>query len=344
MSDDAPDTAHDAPAATDAAAPADAGPIEPVLVPPRGLVASLLIALALVAVAAVRWPSPREGDGRPDLRLHSWADDADDRAAARDRELAAFPALPDEATISRGFAAWLGMEATLGAAVVDNAEARAQRAAVEEQVRSFGLRHGREATWAAALRWSGQVRQAVATWLLAPALGADAVAAARAVDAVAPGFAALALRMHLEREVERGDDGRPRLSTGAAMLIEALAADRYLELAVRLPPPRPELPTPWRRALLAARVERPDAGLDVSRRLELLDELTELDPTIPRGFILGVLLAQDRRFRGARAAFLAAAVHGEFPAVARSNARWCRRMEREQERLQERAGAPVPEG
>ena len=58
----------------------ESGPIEPVLVPPRGLVASLLIVLALVAVAAVRWPGQLQGDGRPDLRLHSWADDADERA------------------------------------------------------------------------------------------------------------------------------------------------------------------------------------------------------------------------------------------------------------------------
>lgn len=317
----------------DAQAPSAAepdGPIAPVLVPPRGLVASLLIALALVAVAAVRWPGQLQGDGRPDLRLHSWADDAEDRAAVRDRTLAAFPELPDEATLSRGFAAWLGMEARLGAGVADSAEARAQRAVVEEQLRAFGLRHGREATWAAALRWSVAVRTAVVAWLLAPLQGQDPALAAHKVDEIAPGFTALALRMHLEREVARGGDGRPHLTTAAALLIESMAADRYLELAVRLPPPRPELPSPWQRALLAARVERPDAGLDVARRLELLDELTEVDPTIPRGFIMGVLLAQDRRFRGARAAFLAAAVHGEFPAIARSNARWCRKMEQEQ--------------
>ncbi len=290
---------------------AGALPEEPVLIPPRGLVAVLLLALAFVAVAGVRWPFAVRGDSAPDMTLQSWRDGVEERTAWRDGTLRQHPQLPEEATIVTGFEAWLDREAALGEGVAEDADARRLRGQAEEQLRLLGLRAGSGAVMAAALRFG------VATRSRLEGRGAQEDSA----DPPAGGLGATIRRAGLDRQRESGLGGAA-WEPAIALLVEALAAERYLELALRLPPPRPELPTPWRRAWLAARVERSGAGLGLERRLALLDELVELDPSYPRSFATGVILAQEGRWRAARAAFVAAAIAGERPDAARANARW----------------------
>ncbi len=286
-------------------------PEEPVLLPPKGLVAVLLLALTFVAVAGVRWPVTLRGDGAPDLTLQSWRDGVEQRVAWRDATLRQHPPLPEEATIVAGFEAWLGKEAALGDAVAEDADARRLRGQVEEQVRLLGLRAGPTAVLAAALRFGVATRRAL------EAHGLEGASR----EAPAVGLAATIRRAGLDREGANSQGGGA-WQPAVALLVEALAAERYLALALRLTPPRPELPTPSRRAFLAARVERYGAGLGLERRLALLDELVELDPTYERSFATGVILAQEGRWRAARAAFVAAAIAGERPDAARANARW----------------------
>ncbi len=302
---------------------------EAVLVPPRGLVPVLLLALVLVAALAIRMPASIQGDGRPDFQIGLWQADADGVAARRDARLRDRLILPDEATITAGLALWLADEARDGPAVIDNAAARARLATLEEQVRVVALRDGREAALAMAQRWGVAVHAAVDRLLVA-ASAADAAFDASilatpegvALEALAPGFFALLMRSGLGRE--REDNGSGALSLAAGLVVEAMAAQRVLALAVRVPSPRPELPSPLRRMVLSYRVER-GQRLELPRRLELLDELTALDPTYPRAFATGVILAEARRFGVAQRAFVAAAIAGERPDQSRANARFCKR-------------------
>lgn len=304
-------------------------PDDLVLVPPRGLVPVLLLALLLVAAVGVRWPFAVQGDARPDLRLESWQEDA----SAYWHQLQADPALgapaPEQDDARTQMVAWLAREATLGAAVVEDAEARRARGAAEESLRRLALTGGNRAVVAFARRYGRDVAVAASAALAAgraagrPVEALDAAAPqARALRAVAPGVAALLDRARFGQEL--GPDGG--LAPAAAGVIAMMAESRALAMAVRVPPPRPEPGSRARRTVLAFRVER-GQGLTMERRLDLLDELVQLDPTYPRSFATGVILAQGRRYRAARAAFLAAATIGERPDAARANARYCKRRQ-----------------
>lgn len=300
---------------------------ELVLVPPSGLVPAILLALLLVAAAAVKWPFALAGEGRPDLTLDSWREPAAELWQQSERALEARPERPEEAEIRDGLVAWLALEATRGVAVADDADARRLRGRVEEQVRGLGLRGGNDAVVAMAQRYGRAVALAAQDALAA---GRDAgapvhdlpatVPARAALDRIAPGVSSLLDRAALGRELL--PDGR--LPPEALGVLASLAARRALEMGTRLPAPRPEPGSKASRAWLAFRVER-GMGVPMPRRLDLLDELAELDPSYPRSFATGVILTEARKFRAARAAFLAAATVGERPDAARANARYCRR-------------------
>jgi hypothetical protein len=111
-------------------------------------------------------------------------------------------------------------------------------------------------------------------------------------------------------------------------MIEATAEQRLLLLGQRLPPPVPELSTELRHLLLRFRVEAYE-GLALSRKLELIEVLREQTPSYPATYVTAVLLAREGRMRAAGGQFLLAAERGQFPGLARSNARWCRKRQRD---------------
>lgn len=300
---------------------------ELVLVPPRGLVPVLLLALLTVAAVGVRWPFAVQGDARPDLLLESWRADAATywQQLQTDAELAG-PA-PDEEPVRGEMVAWLGREATLGAAAVDDPEARRLRGSAEESLRRLALKGGNRAVVTFARRYGRDVAIAAGAALAAgraagrPIEGLEVDAPeAKALRAVAPGVDSLLDRARFGQEL-RPDGG---LDPAAAGVLAMMAESRALAMAVRVPPPRPEPGSRARRTVLAFRVER-GQGLSMERRLDLLDDLMQLDPAYPRSFATGVILAQGRSYRAARAAFLAAATIGERPDAARANARYCKR-------------------
>jgi hypothetical protein len=65
------------------------------------------------------------------------------------------------------------------------------------------------------------------------------------------------------------------------------------------------------------------AGLDLQRRLALLDEFATTDPAYPTDYARGVLLAREEEYAKAAPWFLRASKHGPFARQARDNARWC---------------------
>ena len=297
--------------------PAAAAPglVEAVLVPPKGLVPTLLVLMLAVAGWAIFMPAPLQPLARPDLALISWQEGATSLAQRRDALLRASPALPDEAAIAGEFALWLAREATQGtAAIARDAAARRQLAGLEERVRRFGLTHGGDNVVAAATRWGVRVRRAFEADLRTPG-------ASTALDRVAPGLYRSLTRAGIAGL--RQEDGA--LVPAAALVVESLAMQRYLALGRRLPAPRPELGSPLAILLMRFRVEA-HGGLDLGRRLRLAETLAERDPAWPSTWVTAVLMARSGRYRAAQAWFERAATLGEHPDAARQNARWCRQQ------------------
>lgn len=305
--------------ATAAADEAD-GLIEAVLVPPKGLVPTLLLVLLAVAAWAILMPARFHPEIKAQLQLTSWQEGAQHIAQTREKELVAVPPDPAESRLAGDFAVWLAREATVGLAKLsDQPEARRALGDLEERMRAFGLRVGRAGVAAAAMRWAKRVRLAYEADLRAAGQG---VAGQRgALDRIAPG-----LRRTLNvAGVAAWRQANGHLLPAAALVVEAIAELRYLGLARRMPAPRPELGSRLAILLLRYRVEA-HRGLELRRRLKLAEQLSRLDPAWPSTWATAVLMARDGRYRAARAWFLQAAAKGEHAEAARQNARWCRQQ------------------
>ncbi len=293
----------------------DDGLVEAVLVPPAGLVPALLVVLFAVSAWAILLPAPLQPLARPELALVSWQEGAATLTADRNTTLRAAAPLPGEDAIAADLALWLAREATQGAAAIaGDVVARGQLGGLEERVRRFGLTHGRDKVVVAAMRWSVQVRQAFEADLRAP----DAPSS---LDRVAPGLGRSLSRAGLA--AWRQADGA--LAPAAALVVEALAMQRYVALARRMPGQRPELSSALTILLLRFRVEA-HSGLDLRRRLLLAEQLAILDPAWSSTWATAVLMARSGRYRAALAWFQRAAASGEHPDAARRNARWCRQQ------------------
>lgn len=314
---------------------ADAGPVEPVLVPPRGLVAFILLALLATAVAGVLLPGELAAVGKPSLRLANWQPEGQEieRIGSR-REALLAAQVGDQAkrateqVMLDAMRAYMGSEKARGVeAMSGDAQARVALGRLEEQVREHALAHGGDALRAMAVRYARDVRVALDRTLsqlhgagssfAAAARGGAAHPALTTLEQVAPGSGAIFLHMGVDELF----DGA-HLSPAAALLVEALAEQRVLQLGQRLTPV-PSLASDLRRMVDRYRVEA-HGGLALKRRLQLLDELALNDASYPATYVTAVLLARAGRYRAARATFRQAASVGEFPRLARANARWCR--------------------
>ena len=287
--------------------------VEAVLVPPRGLVATILVMMTLVATAAVLRPKPSAAPPQPDLALTFWTEGASELHQRRERSAAAPSPGADE--IDAALGVWLAREATEGMnALAARPDARRQLAALEERVRAYGLKHGSGALKKAAQRWSRRVRAAVERDLL----GSKPSATAK----LAPG-----LLPRLRRSgVLRWRQGA-RLHPAAALVIEALAESRYLQLARRMPTPRPALSSRMQRLLKRFQVEA-HGGLSLQRKLNVAEELAQLDPAWPQTYVTAVLLARAGRYQAAEAWFERSAGARQQASRARNTARWCRAQRR----------------
>jgi len=230
-----------------------------------------------------------------------------------------------------GLRALMAAEVRLGLeGARSDAAARRARGQLEEQVRNHVLAYGNDAMRAMATRYAGDVRLALERALVAavrrggslgaPSEDADARARLDELERVAPGGARAFASVGVERFLA-GD----RLLAAAGLVVEAVAEQRVLGLAQRVPPPRPTLDSDVQRLVDRFRVEA-HAGLDLKRRLALLEKLAASDPTYPERYVTAVLLARDGRHRAAVGAFHAAALAGQSPRLARANARWSRRQ------------------
>ncbi len=336
--------ADEVPPPTDRASASDggdgAGASEPVLIPPRGLVAVTLVMALLVAAAAVTWPPAQARRVDPNLSLNDWRAEAQvyATAAARlDASLAEFEqAARSRADIAKAarsvgnqISAWQQRERDIGVlAARGDAQTRLMHGRLEETVRAFVSAFGGDLYRGLAVRYGRDVRirfEAVLaaasvagddlrTWILREPRSDDVTA----LEAHAAGIAAALAQAGLGEYF----DGQ-RLEPAAALVVEALAMQRVFSLAIRVPGVRPELDEDLVRTLLAFRVEA-HQGLDLGRRLALVEELRRLDPTWPATWDQAVLLARAGRFRAAAGLFDAAARMGEHRDLARANARWCR--------------------
>ncbi len=313
---------------------ADAGDlIQPVLVQPRGLVATtlgLLLATAAVAIAAAPSVQPAV---QADFALQFWRPDDRQLAeiARRQDQLAAIAAaLPTAPTPAAAVVAdvvrWLAAEAEMGAQQVQtDAGARALRGRAEEGLRSLALAHGNDAVRGLAVQWGRQVAAAFAAAArLAQARGVTVrelvdTAQGAALRQVAPGLAPLLAHTGLERLHAGAALDRP-----ADLVVQALAQARLLQFAVRVPDP-PQLDPDLHALLLRFRVEAHE-GLRLERKLALLAELTALDPTYPDALVRGVLLAREGRCDEALAGFARAMAQGQHRGRAANNLAWCRRQ------------------
>lgn len=322
------------PAAT--AAPPD-GPLEPVLMPPRGLVATVLAILLATAAAAVLWAPPVPGGLRPSLRLNLWQQDADVGAMrARDDALLRFARdAAAEADIRQRLSAYLHDENREGA--IGGADEPATRLALgelEERIRALAQAGGGDAVRALAVAWGRDVRQA-AEQALAEAqaqglplqsflrLSPRPKAAQTLVD-VAGGLGRTLATAGFDRlwqaDPERRDAGR--LPPAAGMVVESLAQQRIFALGQRMQGGPPQLPSDAWLLLLRFRIEAHE-GLTIDRKLQLLQDLAVADPGAPVAYLQAVLLARAARWTEARAWFLQAAQRGEMRRQAAVNARWC---------------------
>lgn len=299
------------------------GPQEPVLLPPPGLVWTTLAALLAVAAVAILWAPPVREVVEPSLQLRDWMSDQDglaemarrdDALLAADVKRGARARAADEQKIREDLAAWLTYERDLGALDVESSlPARLLLSGLQERVRTLVLTAGPDALRAMAVRYGRDVRAAIE-------LAFDPLHAGKMdgkVDQLAPGLRATLQAIGMPRFETAG-----RLHPAAARVVEAMAAQRVLDLGARLPD-RPHLPSDVQDLVLRFRIEANDA-LPVERRLQLLAQLAERDPTYPSVFVRGVLLARHGDCAGAITAWDQAVRMRQQAPLARANSAWCR--------------------
>lgn len=334
--------------------PAEADLIEPVLLPPRGLVAVTIAALLATAAVAVLLAPPVRAAGHASLALDTWRGTDDERAAMRAHDDAllrpqvAAPVQAAQAKVLRLLTAWLQAERVHGADVDETAQARALLGEAEEQARTLALLAGKDALRMVAVQFGRQVRAAVEAavqsarardlslqefLVLAPA-PPESVKLADLAGALGTALAAAGIDAWGRPSAEAGPGGA--LDPAAALVIEALAAQRVLALGVRLPDGAPELPQDAALLLLRFKVEAHE-GLALARKLALLEDLETADPAYPSAYTTAALLGRAQRFRECGAWFQRAATLGQRPQQARVNAQWCG------ERAAIQAGQATPE-
>lgn len=308
--------------------------IEPVLVPPRGLVPTVVALLLATAFASVWFAPPLRGTLQPSLRLDLWRQSVDlEQLRARDDALLRVPR--DRATeheLLQRFRSYLHDEARLGAdAVAEQPQAREVLGDVEERVRSLVAARGQDALRALAVSYGREVRAALETALrearqnhqsLADFLRAGQARSARDLQDLAGGLGLALAGTGLEAYLQGAT-----LLPAAGQVVEALAQTRILHLGQRIPTGPPPLPSDAQLLVLRFRIEAHE-GLSTERKLRLLDELAVADPGAPLEYLRAVLLARAGQWRPAQASFVQAAARGQLPELARVNARWCAEQER----------------
>ncbi len=306
---------------------------EPVLLPPRGLWALALVLFVLTAVAGILWAPPLHPRVLPSLVLETWRDV--DLPAMRQRDDALLRLVapsPEqqalERTIQAQFKVYLQREAELGGHTADDAAARLALGAVEESVRTLVQRWGVDALRRLAVQFGRDVHRAVETAVLAARAAHQPLALhlqaqplpadVSALTALAGALGTSLERTGIERQVRDG-----KLDPVAGQVVETIAQARFLQLGARVPGGAPQLASDAWFLVQHFRVEA-HVGLDLQRRLALLDELTMTDPAYPSDYARGVLLAREDEFAKAIPWFERASTHGPFARQARDNARWCR--------------------
>lgn len=311
-------------------------PEEPVLLPPRGLVVALIVALLATAGLAVVRAPPAQDTTTPSLQLTTWlGNDVEMQAiVARDdallKNLAAMP--PESrahiAQVRDLLKQYLALENQLGAQDLAYVpQAREKLGDLEEAVRALVLQRGPDALRGLAVAYGRDVAQAFENVLNA--------AAARHVDltallqeqplpaevsqltAVAGGIGRALAPAQLTDQMEQG-----HLRLAASLAIQALAQQRVFQLGVRIRQGGPQLPSDTHLLLLRFRVEAYE-GTDLPRKFQLLREIDAIDPSYPGTYVGAVLLARAGQFRDAQSRFMLAAARGQGGKLARANARWC---------------------
>lgn len=323
-----------APDADQALAPGEAPPPEggegleePVLLVPRGLVWVTLAALTLTAALSIVYAPAALPSEKPSLDLNLWPGQPWELAEMRARTAALVKRYPaqatDEAGLRHDLVQWLARDAEQGSLAAEHDfAARQVLASAEERVRKLVLASGEDTFQAAAARYGMEVRERleIALAQLPEAdrdlhhLAGDSRGAA--VESLAPGLLG-ALRA---TGIHRLMVGKSLTSAGQ-LVVEALATQRMLDLGARLSP-RPVLPTDVQALLLRWRVEAHE-GLLPERRVQLLAQLAEMDPSYPADFTAGVLAARADDCASAVQAWRRAAARRQEVARTRANLRWC---------------------
>ncbi|MBM4346490.1 MAG: hypothetical protein FJ100_24200, partial [Deltaproteobacteria bacterium] len=205
---------------------------QPVLVPPRGLVAATLAALVATAALAIALAPPVEPKVHADLRLDGWR--LDDRQLSeivrrQDQWAAAAARLPLPSTaVMDDIVQWLAAEANLGAeGVKGDPTARATLGRAEEGLRTLALHKGPDAVRGLAVVWGRQVAAAFTQTARAAAERGLSVreildtAEGAALHRAAPGLGRLLAQTGLER-LRSG----PNLDPAADLVVQALAQAR----------------------------------------------------------------------------------------------------------------------
>ncbi len=298
-------------------------PEEPVLLPPAGLVWTTLALLVTVAAVAILWAPPVREVVAPSLQLRDWLSDIDgidemqhrdDALLASDVKRGASQRAPLEQEIRKDLVSWLAYERDLGALDVESSPgARQLLSGLQERVRTLVLTAGPDALRANAVRYGRDVRAAVET-AFDPLQGGKQNTLP---DQLAPGLRATLETVGMASHARAG-----RLHPAAARVVEAMAAQRMLDLGARLPD-RVQLPSDVQDLLVRYRIEGNDA-LPIERRLQLLAKLAERDPTYPSVYVRGVLLARNGDCKQAIVMWDQAVRMRQQPALARANAGWCR--------------------
>ncbi len=310
-------------------------PQEPVLVPPRGLVAVTLALMLLTAAAGVLLAPPAQPRLQVSLTLDNWRPNEAERDAMVQRDDALLKAwlrqrtaqtTPQFDAIHAQLLTFFGVEQRMGAdGVAQDDAARKSLGNLEEAVRTLVLTAGADALRALAVAFGREVRAAAQAAVQAAAAKHQSFEQFLSAQPQPPQAAELArLAGGIGKALAASGIGHGgTLDEPEGLLIEALAQQRVYDLAVRLPAPAPELPSDLKRMLMRYRVEAVD-HLDLSRKLQLLRELEVADATYPAAYARGVLLARARHCDLALPAFALAIREGEEPRQAKINARWCR--------------------
>lgn len=307
-------------------------PEEPVLVPPRGLWAVALGLFGLTAVAALLWAPPVRPPIHPKLHLEFWRDaDVEAMHARDDALLTQLPKTPTqsalEVAITAQFELYLQREVQLAGRAAEDPEARLLLGQVEESVRSLVQQFGADALKRLSVRFGRDVRgkaekalagaakkqQPFELYLQNQPMPQDV----SELTAVAGALGRVLARTGIARQLHAGV-----LDPAAGQVVETLGQARFLQLGARIPGGPPQLSSDAWFMVQRFRVEA-HQGLDVGRRLALLDELAESDPTYPADYARGVILAREERFAEATGWFERAAKRGgDLARQARDNARW----------------------